>query len=222
MARAFLALALTMVGMKVYAEVSINFSSTAYGINQKSNGAPLDNSFTFELGTFDNDFVPTAANIDSWESNWVRVSDASGAPLSNSSTTYGTINSFLGDYDGFASTVDLDHNNSPFEVGQQGYVWGYDRLTPGENEWVLFTNDSLADGWTFPVGTGDLSFAETWDVASANNAILGDINFIDDKNAEISLETAGVNVGAPPVPEPSTALILGAGVAFLGLRRKRS
>jgi hypothetical protein len=223
-ARAALALMITMVAMKIHAEVNINFSSSPNAINQQSTGVPLDTSFTFELGTFANNFTPTATNTDEWSANWVVLNDAGGNPASGATTDYRTIAGLFGPYEGFASTTTLVHNDSPFDIGKQAYIWGFNGTGTGTHEWVLITNDlTEQDGeeWTVPLGTDDLSFTETWDVAGADNAIVGNINFTDEKDDEIGVETASVTVGGSPVPEPSTALILGTGAAMLGLRRRR-
>jgi hypothetical protein len=222
-ARASLALIVTMVVMKIHAEVSITFSSTPNGLNQQSDGSPLDTSFTFELGTFTDGFVPSSSNTDMWSDKWSPLSDATGSTEPGAITNYRTINGLFGEtYDGFNSTADLAHNDDPFETSDQGYIWGYDSRGAGQNEWVLITNDGTNpsdDPWLFPNTGGIGGFGEAWDVAGADHAILGDINFLDDKNDFISLQTASVN--GPPVPEPSTALILGVGAATLGLRRRR-
>lgn len=206
--------AVVMVAMKLHAAITINFSSPAFGVNQQSDGSLLDSSFTFELGTFDNGFVPTAANTDNWLANWTPVVDSGGTPVPEATTPYGTITTIFGPTDGFGSSVDLDHNNSPFEINQQGYIWGYNSQT-GASEWVLMTNTTPTDAWTYGDASG-LAFTETWTVGTSQ-AVLGDVNF-DDGSTFVSLRTAAVSA---PVPEPATSLLAGGTLALLALRRRR-
>lgn len=209
------ATAVILVAMKLHAAITINFSSPAFGTNQQSDGSPLDSSFTFELGAFDNGFVPTAANTDNWLANWSPVTDPGGTPLAEASAPYGTISTIFGPSEGFGSSVDLDHNNAPFEINQQGYIWGYDSRT-GSSEWILMTNSSPTDAWTYGDASG-LAFTETWTVGTSQ-AVLGDVNF-DDGATFVSLRTAAVSA---PVPEPATSLLAGATLALLCLRRRRA
>ncbi len=220
--RLSLVAAVATLAMKIHAEVTINFSSTPFGTNLKSDGSAMDSSFTFELGAFANGFVPTAGNTDQWLANWVPVSNSGGVPIPNASTQYGSINHpvFGTSYDGFASELTLDHNNSPFQSGSRGYIWGYDSQS-GDSEWILLTNTNAGtDAWTFPDATAPISFSESWSVGNAGQAIIGSINFNDPVNGLVSMQSG--NVSTPPVvPEPSTAILLTASALALGLGRRR-
>ena len=214
------AAAIAVLAMKIHAEVTISFASTQFGTNLQSDGSAMDSSFTFELGTFANGFAPTAGNTDQWLANWTPVTSSSGTPHPDASTQYGTVPTIFGPTDGFSGEVTLDHNNAPFVLGQQGYIFGYDSLT-GEADWILLTNtDPAPDEWTYTTATGGIAFLESWTVGTATGAIVGNINFTDGKGDFISMQTGAVSL-PPAVPEPSTAAFLAAAAIGLGLRRRR-
>lgn len=213
------AAAIAALAMKIHAEVNINFSSTPFGTNLQSDGSAMDTSFTFELGTFTGGFVPTAVNTDQWAANWTPVVDSGGTTVPEAITSYGTTPSAFGDFDGFASEVTLDHNNAPFDIGSQGYVWGYDTLA-GDGEWILLTNTDPGDEWTFG-DTSGIAFSESWSVGSAGEAIIGAINFTGGGGADIAMQTGDVSL-PPAVPEPSTTVVLTATALAFALRRRRT
>ncbi len=121
----------------MYADIDITFNSTFDAVNQQSDGAPMDTSFTFELGSFDPSFTPTADNTDMWMNNWTlcpggwlveRGIHAGGDPGSLAPNT-GATNLFSG-------SVTLDSNSSPFSTSDQAYIWGFDdREGSGTGEW---------------------------------------------------------------------------------------
>ncbi len=205
--------------MRIHAAINYEFSSTQFGTNLQSDGSAMDNTFTFELGTFAAGFTPTSGNTDQWLANWSPVTDGSGAALAGATTQFGTIDSFFGPYEGFRSSVELEHNNDPFAIGSQGYVWGFTGRDEGTEEWILFTNDSAGDAWQFG-DTSVLGFPGTWESGGANNAIIGEVNFLDSKDDFIAMQSAEVTLG-PVVPEPATgALLACAGIAFAARRRR--
>ena len=218
-----IAIVVTFVAMKIHAEITIEFGSTPFGTNIQSNGSSMDESFTFELGTFGGGFVPTSGNTDQWLANWTPLQDSLGNTVPDSITDYGTTNTIFGPTDGFASSVTLDHNNSPFEIGSQGYIWGYDSRD-GTAEWILLTNtEDSDDGITWRYGDASpdsLAFTETWDVSGATETVVGSINFFDGGGDFISMQSGSVTL-PPAVPEPATSVILTGALAMLGLRRRR-
>jgi hypothetical protein len=213
------AAAIAALAMKIHAEVNINFGSTPFGTNLQSDGSAMDSSFTFELGTFTGGFVPTAGNTDQWATNWTPVVDSGGTPLPDAITSYGTIPfGSSSSFEGFNSEIALDHNTSPIDIGAQGYVWGYNTLA-GDGEWILLTNTDPSDKWTFGDASG-ITFSEAWTVGSADEAIVGAINFTDG-GAAIAMQTANVSL-PPAVPEPSTTIVLAATAFAFAFRRRRA
>jgi len=210
----------SFLAMKIHAAITINFSSTPFGTNLQSDGSAVDSSFTFELGTFIDSFVPTAGNTDQWLANWTPVLDSSGSAVAEATAPYGTISSAFGDFDGFSSNVTLDNNNTPFEIGSQGYVWGFDSQA-NDSEWILLTNTDAGNEWIFgDTGAGSIPFSPIFSVSTAGEAIVGAINFTDGMGAPISFQTEAVSL-PPAVPEPSTTIVLTATALAFALRRKR-
>lgn len=97
--------------------------------NLDSAGAAMSGGFSFELGVFQGDFVPCAANRDQWAANWVPAQRVA---------YHATDQRFTG---GFTVTA----NPPPFTVGKAAYVWGFIGGT-ASSEWILFR----APDWTWP------------------------------------------------------------------------
>jgi hypothetical protein len=72
------------------------------------------------------------------------------------------------------------------------------------------TNDTT---WTFPSAAG-VAPSESWTIGTANNAIVGNINFTDAETGAIAIQTASI------VPEPSTGALILSSIALLALRRR--
>ena len=172
-----------------------------------------DGSFFFELGVFADGFVPTAENTDEWLTHWVMAADSSGDPLPGARTEYTTLTVFEQEYDGFTSSIDLEHNEGPFIAGTQGFLWGFDeREAPGTAEWILVTNST---DWKLPSAVAPSS--QTWSLGAAlvAEAVVG----TQVGNAFVTGEV--VIPGAVPVPEPSGGVLLVlAGVLFSAQRRR--
>lgn len=174
---------------------------------------PADSSFTFELGAFEPGFVPTAGNTDDWLANWSPVTDAGGAPAAGSSTPFTTYTTVFGPTDGFADSVDLTHNNSPFQVGAQGYIWGYNHqgAADGDCQWILMTNSS---DWLYPDTSAAITPTATWTVgnAAAAETVVG------------SISGSSMTLGRieHPIPESSTFALLAMGFGMVTLRRRRA
>ena len=119
---------------------TILVTSTPTATNLTSTGQALDSTFTFELGAFTGNFVPTIENVGEWLQYWTPVTDSSGTPLPTA--TVGYDDSAIPDTDpqlfmnSFTMEVILDHNNSPFLANTQAYIWGYNNRTTG-GEWIL-------------------------------------------------------------------------------------
>jgi hypothetical protein len=143
------------------------------------------------------------------------VNDSQGAPLPEAQAELTVVeSSFFPSYSGFASSVDIDHNNAPFSAGTQGYIWGYDNRTEsGASEWILLTSAGV---WTIP-DAGSQSPSDAWSVRTASEVIVGSVS-------EATMTLGSVTVPSPPavVPEPSSASLLALGaIAILATRRRR-
>ena len=105
----------------------INWASGIFGDSyQDSQGQPLDSSWTFYLGYFENDFTPTLQNRSQWGANWITLD--------------------ITDYDADSSEFNSVWENDGVSDGNRGYIWGLNRNLPA-NEWILMRNES----WIVPV-----------------------------------------------------------------------
>jgi hypothetical protein len=159
------------------AGTTIAYGSTVGVTNLTSTGAPMSEGFVFQLGTFEGGFVPGPSNTDGWLGAWRPASDREGEPLEGNSANYQT--QLLGGAfppgmraNCFTGSVTLDHNEPPFDLGGQLYIWGYDqRVSAGAAEWILITDPS----WRWPDGSSNLP-AISYAVSGASVVVLGDIN----------------------------------------------
>lgn len=208
------------LGLHLHAAATINFQSDLVATNQRSDGStPMDTTYSFQLGTFANGFVPTAANTDVWLDNWrtVPLIDSSGDPVPGNSTPYTQDEIFPGSglySNNFEGVGQLQNNDAPFQTTSQGYVWGY-TVQQGTNgtpaEWILVTNNS----WKFPdanpVGPPNNAI---WGVSDpGTSAVLGAVN-----DGSVHMRSAGVTL----VPEPSSTLLAVLTLGLLALRRRRT
>lgn len=209
------------------------FGSTSYLFD--SNGANLDDTYVFQLGSFGS-FVPTAANILNWAANW-KPFDQAMAPVSNGFvSTSGTVgHSATLESDLTTSNTALSQTNT-FAEGEQAYIWAF-KDTSGSStplpvyssdlQWALVTNDStdgvVADDWTFPAPSGHIATSLDWRIEDATDSPFGGLNDTQDPGdftstpPDFILQTHTIVA----VPEPGSALLIGlAGLACQLKRRK--
>lgn len=206
---------LAATGTRLRAQ-TLNWGNTVGGPVVTSAGAPIDESFVFELGAFFNDFVPDENNTDQWLSNW-RVFDAAVYDQDfgfSTSTVY--IENDVTSSNPAASTLSF--------AGLNAYIWIRNDSDPVPgSEWLLTRSDS----WVFPAVGGDCCDTDviSWSVT--------DLDSNDDPNWGRHFDQVGPGVVSSPggttglqthtfVPEPSAALLtIVAGFGWI-LRRRRS
>ncbi|MDB6076193.1 MAG: hypothetical protein JWO89_3833 [Verrucomicrobiaceae bacterium] len=205
-----------------------------------SQGSLLDNTFTFELGTWATGFTPTATNVASWSSNWKVISSAF-APDVNGWVSLDANDPGVNDPDQniqyFSRSMTFNSNGtvqgggpSIFTTNEQAYIWVFNTktVTPG-SEWALVTDSSLGatsdDIWRVPDPSGVLNQPVLWNLETADTAVFGSVNGV------MGAGDQGVDPGAnrlqtfnpvSVVPEPGSALlVLLAGMAVRMRRRSR-
>jgi hypothetical protein len=208
---------------------TISWGSAANDFLFDSNGAPLDASFTFEIGTFGT-FVPDDTNMSLWLANW-KVLDRVTAPAANGwDPSQGFFSSsFTLLSDGTSSRGPAIGSGFVFSPGEQAFIWSYNSQTMNiGTEWALLTNNSsdgnAADNWIIPPlpdpcnctpGSASLD----WRLSTASQPDFGGLN---------NEYGPGNVTGTPPtyslqtaiLPEPgSSLLVLTAGLLFTRRRR---
>ena len=204
-----------------------------------SHGGLLDNSFSFELGTWNTGFTPTAANVATWAANWNVISSASAPATSGWASldpSDPNVNDPIQNYQYFARQITFNANGSVvggsgsiFHTNDQAYIWAFNNKTlDGTTEWALVTDASVGatpdDVWHVPDPSGTLNLPLTWNLSTADTAVYGSVNGVTGAGAQ------AVNPGAAylqtfnvvsVVPEPGSALLLMLAGASVHLRRRR-
>ena len=188
-----------------------------------SYGAPLDDNFTFELGTFGS-FIPTLANADQWLSNW-KLFDRAEAPAVNGwNSGAGFIASGATITTGYISDSPYASSSVTFAEGEQVYIWAYNTLTYAQGaEWALITNDTTDgnanDNWVIPAPEccGDSTFE--YRIEQATSVPLGGVNG-DRGPGTFSADPPTYQLQTAAVPEPGSAMLFSS-IGLLTLLRRR-
>lgn len=176
----------------------IAWATEAFANNLMADGiTTFENSgqtIRFELGTFAAGFDPLTASPSEWLTNWIVLQGE--------------------DYDlldqQVIQTATLSSNASPFEVGAQAYIWGYNTkdLSMGA-EWIVV---GAAD-WKYPASNSPLPVTFSMSDANLSDALWGSVNPVNG-NHHMQLHAV--------IPEPSSALLSLTALSFILLRRRRS
>lgn len=211
------------------------YLTTSFDVELVSNAQPI----FWQLGAFVSGFNPTAANVESWASNW-RVFDLA------------TNNYALGLFTGIAILLDDGTSSSTnatagFDFrGLDAYMWGYNTFEDTADgtkfygfgmEWlVLRADENPVDPWVFPVSypPGPPSLEYEWSISDLTT---NDVPLFGSQNGVIGLGIASAPINIAPVgygdvlqlytvvPEPSgiaAGILLVSGVGFYHWKRRRS
>lgn len=214
---AWLVVALLAAGSAPLRGQTILWHNAALGDSlADSTGAPLDNSFAFELGTFQSGFTPTAGNTSDWYSNWLVFDVAAFNPVLNYFAGEAVMNP-----SGTTDSPPMTPGAPSFE-NKQAYIWvRKGTVAMPMSEWLLVSDAS----WVFPVadtGCCGNSLPVEWAISDL------DSNDVPKWGGQRGVPGPGV-VTAPGtytlqtytfVPEPSAAALL-LGWLVLGCRRRR-
>lgn len=190
-----------------------------------SQGNSLDDSFSFELGSFGG-FVPTFENMHQWAANW-KVFDRAFAPDAEG---WNSVDQF------FTGTVvhdSLGHSSSPdaiptdvFAQGETAYLWVFNsKAIQPSSEWALLLDASsagnLANIWAFPDPADPPGTSYTWQLADADTAIIGGVHNVQGAGG-YSANPGLFSLQTAVVPEPGTALLVAlSGLVFIMRRSAR-
>ncbi len=222
---------LALVSISPASAATIFWGSSVNDLLFDSTGAPLDDSFSFEIGTFGASFIPDDNNKDLWLANW-KILDRVTAPASSGwdSSTQFFSSSLTLLPDGTSSRGPDIGTNFVFSEGEQAFIWVFNSQTLDiGTEWALVTNNSSDgssdDDWLIPplpdiCGCSSGGDSLEWRLSTASQPDFGGVNDRDgpgnvtDTPPSYTLQTA-------TLPEPgSSFLILTAGL-LLRLRRRR-
>jgi hypothetical protein len=196
---------------------TLNWGSDVGSSLMDSEGEVLDETFVFELGAFQDNFVPDESNIDQWSLNWLVFDRASYNPILGYFTSSVQIST-----DG-KSASEFAEPDSPSFNGKSMYLWIKNNAgTQPGTEWMLSRNAS----WTFSVNTTeccDNSLPMEWSVSDL------DENDVPVWGAQNGIPGAGES-SAPGnytlqtytvVPEPTAITLVGVAIGLGMMRRRR-
>ena len=206
-------------------------SPTGAVLYQSNGTTPVDDTFTFLLGSFAQNFNPLTAGLETWASNWHTFDQA----YYNMDTNFFESTAIMSET-GTSNGVNADAN---FDFrSQRLYLWVFNSnyFNPTEvttNESALFTGDT----WVLPdVGNpccGEDNLPLQLYVSNMTTAITGNVD--PDFDGEGPPIVGPIGSATPPgqtydfqthsitvVPEPSVALLSGLSLLGLALRRRRS
>ena len=217
----------------IHADAStINWGSDFIDELFTSTGAPLDGSFSFEIGSFGS-FNPTIHNVDQWVANWKvfdRVFDPTPSDPGDGDPEGWNVP--LQFFVGSADLNSLSGSDSPdanpldvFIQGEVGYLWAYNSkdILP-TSEWALLGNFNSAGDtgnlWQFPNPADPPGTAYEWKLADADTAVIGGANGVQGPG-EYLVMPGSFSLQTAVVPEPGSALLLFAAAALYVIRRQK-
>lgn len=172
-----------------------------------STGEELDNTFLFQLGAFEEDFIPDETNIAQWADNW-RVFDSTYLGSNGDGTSQ------------FSGTKDVhDHLNSDTPPvndypsmfqGLKGYIW---IRNTEKGEYFL----ASASSWSFPVLDPECCSNGELPIGWSINDVVAPVWGVLDRDGNGDAYYIQTNA----VPEVQSALlaILGGGMVLMRRRR---
>ena len=116
-----------------------------------SNGDELSDGYVFQLGVFEADFVPSAANVAQWRDEWNGLA----------------VGRYLAEFSGLSEDFIFLENDGPFQFGVQFYAMGFQVTPAGTTEVFLATDSS----WTIPAAGA--FFPVLFDLDEAGQVIVG-------------------------------------------------
>ena len=201
---------------------TINWGSVMRSDLVDSDGQTLGDSYTFELGAFVPDFMPSETNIDDWVSHWRTFDRAEYNGIEQP-----VDDGYYGYFTGAVQMTEGGHSSSPYaDLGLNfqdldAYIWIRNRTNPQPGtEWFL----ARATSWAFPTYDCCATDPLKW---SVSNLTLSDVPLYGKQGTTQGL---GVFTDATGhtlqtytfIPEPSSAMLLALTGTLMVLRRRRA
>lgn len=212
---------------------TINWGTSVGALLYDSDGVKLDDSFSFDLGTFGS-FVPDATNLSEWGLHWKPFDRATAPSSSGWNSAAGYLASSANHESDGTSSESPPLPAFTFSKDEQAYLWAYDTLTYGDGvEWALITNNA-SDGsstgdWLMPDPADPLSQPLEWRISTslslstrATTVVFGGLNDVQGAGDYVApAGTFALQTHAVAVPEPGGAwLMLSVALVALGRRRR--
>jgi len=218
-------LALLVLGLSNADSQTLNwgspFSESFTSNLADSQGNALNDTYTFEIGTFGDGFNPNAANAADWYTHWKAFDAASFSEGTfDPATGYVTATADMNP-SGFSTSPDATSNTFNFS-GLEAFLWVRNSNSPGTNsEWALVR----AGSWTFPTADPECcpsEFPVNWSVSDLTSEVPvygGQGGIQGDGVHSVSGSYFIQTYTFAAVPEPSAVLMIG--MAALALARRR-
>ena len=187
---------------------TIQWGGEVWGDDFQSDGVTrLDDSFTFELGTFATGFEPTFANYDDWATNWESLD----------SVQYSAQNMYFTGEVEFIDTdpvaADVQFNGQTFAPGDRAYIWGYNAQTSAVNTEATLISD--ASTWVLPdPSTSQTTTPLSLRVSNATTPTVGDLPEGEDGEGGYTNPPGEFDLQTASVPEPRSAVLALIGMAL--------
>jgi len=220
---------LFLTGHCVSFGATISWNSSFESTLIDSAGNPLDQSFSFEMGTFGS-FVPTSANRSDWATNWkvfdkAYLDDANGWNWQDSFFTRSVTHETDGTSSSPFANPPITLSPNVFSQDEVVYLWVYNSQTLAEgSEWALVTDGlsglNTLNRWLIPDPSESSAISYEWHLDDAREVILGGANNVQG-DGQFSANPITFNLQTAAVPEPTSALLILSALGWLGLQGRR-
>lgn len=204
---------LLLLGVSSARSQTLNWGSLTGSNIVNSQGDPLDNTFLFELGAFDEGFVPDESDPGEWSAHW-NVFDTASYSYSEDGGGY-----FTGSQDAQAVS-----SYSSLFAGMAAFLW----IRNGdETEHFLSTSHSKLGGadWFFPAldpGCCPNGEVTTWSVSDLGGTVPLWGSQGDQHGGGNYTAPGPYDIQTHMIPEPSCLLLFSIGCGYFMTRRRRN